>query len=322
MPKLSIIVPVYNVEQYLHKCIESILAQSFKDCELILVDDGSTDSCGAICDEFLAKDERVKVIHQDNQGVSVARNIGVQCAQGDYIGFVDGDDYIALDMFEGMMKYLETNNLDIVCADCYVVKNDKAKFKPRYTNNHIWDDGKAINEILQGTLDNAVWNKVYRYDVVTGIEFPKNRRYEDVATTYKFIYNAKRVGYISKPYYYYVKRKGNFISQSFNIQSRYEHFLGYKERYYFANENKLSCEDVCEKIALEVALSALTAFYANNIDENDAMLKEIVGFIKEHCKSGVVGKLKRKHRILIWSFKNCKAVHQWYALLSKWSKRF
>lgn len=322
MPRLSVIVPIYDAERFIHKCIESILAQSFEDFELILVNDGSTDSCGTICDEYASKDKHVKVIHQTNQGVSVARNNGIKYATGTLVGFVDADDYIAPDMFEGMVDFLEVNDLDVVCADCYVVKNDKAKFKPRYDKNAIWHQGNAIVEILNGTLDNAVWNKVYKKEVVAGIEFPAQRRYEDVATTYKFIHNAKKVGYISKPYYYYVKHKGNFISQSFNVKSRYEHFLGYKERLEFALENNLECIVSCRKIALESALSALTAFYANGVKADNEMLKDVTAFIEDNMRIDKGCKLRRKHRVLMWSFKNCKGIHRFYAILSKFSKVF
>lgn len=322
MPKLSIIVPVYNAERFIHKCIDSILAQSYKDFELILVNDGSTDSCGAICDGYVSMDKRVKVIHQPNQGVSVARNNGLQCATGALIGFVDADDYIAPDMCEGMVNFLEANGLDIVCADCYVVKKGKNKFKPRYDKDIIWHQGNAIVEILNGTLDNAVWNKIYKREVITGIEFPVQRRYEDVATTYKFIFNAKRVGYMSKPFYFYVKHKGNFISQSFNVKSRYEHFLGYKERLEFALQNNIVCIDSCRKLALESALSALTAFYAIGLENDNFMFKEVTNFIEDNIGMYEGCKLRRKHCVLIWSFKNCKAVHKLYALLSKFSKFF
>lgn len=322
MPKLSITVPVYNAEHFIHKCIDSILVQSFKDFELILVNDGSTDSCGAICDEYVSKDVRVKVIHQSNQGVSVARNNGIKYATGILIGFVDADDYIAPDMFEGMVNFLEANELDVVCADCYVVKKGKTKFKPRYDKNIVWQQGNAIVEILNGTLDNAVWNKIYKREVITGIEFPAQRRYEDVATTYKFIFNAKRVGYMSKPYYFYVKHKGNFISQSFNVKSRYEHFLGYKERLDFALHNNIVCIDSSRKLALESALSALTAFYAIGLENDNFMFKEVTNFIEDNIGMYEGCKLRRKHCVLIWSFKNCKAVHKLYALLSKFSKFF
>ena len=112
-PKISIIVPVYKVEPYIHKCIDSILNQTFKEFELILVDDGSPDNCGNICDEYAKKDNRVRVIHKENGGISSARNIGLDVSNGEYIGFVDSDDYIKLDMYERLYNSCKVNNADI-----------------------------------------------------------------------------------------------------------------------------------------------------------------------------------------------------------------
>ena len=129
---LSIIVPVYNVENYLPKCIESILAQTFRDFELILVDDGSPDCCPAICDEYAAKDSRIAVIHQQNTGVSVARNAGLDRARGKYIGFVDPDDWIAPEMYEEMIAYIEKSNADLAVCGCTIV--DKYGLQNRTEN--------------------------------------------------------------------------------------------------------------------------------------------------------------------------------------------
>ena len=129
-PRLSVIVPVYKVEKYIHNCVESILKQTFSDFEVILVDDGSPDRCGEICDSYAFLDKRIKVIHQSNGGLSAARNKGIEIAQGEIIGFVDSDDEISADMYEKMLQYLDDNQLDIVCADTYSVNQSKTKRKP------------------------------------------------------------------------------------------------------------------------------------------------------------------------------------------------
>ena len=125
MPKLSVIVPIYNVEQYIHKCVDSILNQNFKDFELILVDDGSPDSCGKICDEYAQKDERVKVIHKVNGGLSDARNFGLEKAKGEYVSFIDSDDWVDENIYSESLKYMEENDLDIVCFDVTEVRTNK-----------------------------------------------------------------------------------------------------------------------------------------------------------------------------------------------------
>ena len=321
MPKLSIIVPVYKVEQYIHKCVDSILNQTFTDFELILVDDGSPDNCGKICDEYAQKDKRVRVIHKENGGLSDARNAGIDVASGQVIGFVDSDDWIERCMYEEMLSYMKENNLDIVCADTNQVKYGKAKFKPRYSKNKIWVKDEAICEILNGTLDNAAWNKIYKRSVIGNVRYPKGRIYEDVATTYKFISNSEKVGYISKPYYNYLKRKGSIVASGFNSKSRYDCFLGYRERLNFAKKNNLGCVNDCELLALETALAVLTAFYANDEDRSSERFIDVSIFINEHLNIKYVNKMRLKHKFLLWSFKNCKSAHKLYAKLSGASKR-
>lgn len=321
MPKLSIIVPVYKVEQYIHKCIDSILNQTFTDFELILVDDGSPDNCGKICDDYAQKDERVRVVHKENGGLSDARNAGIEVAMGEAIGFIDSDDWIEKCMYEEMLNYMEENNLDIVCADTNQVKEGRVKFKSRYPQNKIWSKDEAICEILNGALDNAAWNKIYKRSVISDARYPKGRIYEDVATTYKFISNSEKVGYISKPYYNYLKRKGSIVASGFNSKSRYDCFLGYRERLNFAREHRLDCINDCELLALETALAVLTAFYANNEEECSERFVDVSNFINKHLNIKYVNKMRSKHKLLLWSFKNCKSAHKVYAKLSSLGKR-
>lgn len=319
MQKLSVIVPVYKVEPYIHKCVDSILGQTYTNLEVILVDDGSPDNCGKICDEYAAKDKRVKVIHKKNGGLSDARNAGIDISTGNIIGFIDSDDYIEARMYQEMIDYMEHNNLDIVCADTNQVKGNKIKFKPRYKKNYVWNKQEALSEILNGNLDNAAWNKIYKREIIGNTRFPQGRVYEDVATIYKFIYNADKVGYLSKPYYYYVKRKGSIVTSGFNCKSRYDCFIGYIERLNFAEKHKLSCVEACRKQALETALATLTAFYANNENRTSDRYKKVNDFIKMQLDKK--NHLRKKHEVLLWSFKNCKVLHKIYANLSSALKR-
>ena len=321
MPKLSIIVPVYKVEPYIHKCVDSILNQTFTDFEIILVDDGSPDNCGKICDEYAQKDKRVRVIHKENGGLSDARNAGIDVAVGKIIGFVDSDDWIEAYMYAEMLSYMEENNLDIVCADTNQVKEGKVKFKPRYSKNKIWSRNEAVCEILNGTLDNAAWNKIYKRNVIGDVRYPKGRIYEDVATTYKFISNSQKVGYISKAYYNYLKRKGSIVASGFNSKSRYDCFLGYRERLNFAKEHNLECINDCELLALETALAVLTAFYANDENETSERYVDVSNFVNECLNIKYINKMRSKHKFLLWSFKNCKSAHKVYAKLSSLGKR-
>lgn len=314
MKKLSVIMPVYKAEEYIYKAVDSILNQTYANLEVILVDDGSPDNCGKICDEYAEKDSRVKVIHKKNGGQADARNFGIEAASGEFIGFVDSDDYIEPYMYQEMIDYMQQNSLDIVCGDTKQIKGKKIKFKPRHKENLIWNKNEAICENLSGSLDNAVTNKIYKRKVIGDIRFPKGRVYEDVATIYKFIYNADRVGYLAKGYYYYIKRKGSTISTSFNSKSRYDCFVGYIERLDFAEKHKLPCIEACRKQALETALATLTAFYANNESKDSDRYKNVNNFIEMQLNKN--NHLRKKHEFLLWSFKNCKVLHKIYANLS------
>ena len=319
MKKLSVIMPVYKAEEYIYRAVDSILNQTYANLEVILVDDGSPDNCGKICDEYAEKDSRVKVIHKKNGGQADARNFGIEAASGEFIGFVDSDDYIEPYMYQEMIDYMQQNRLDIVCGDTKQIKGNRIKFKPRHKENLIWNKTEAICENLSGSLDNAVTNKIYKREVIDGIRFPKGRVYEDVATVYKFIYNADKVGYLAKGYYYYIKRKGSTISTSFNSKSRYDCFVGYIERLDFAEKHKLPCVEACRKQALETALATLTAFYANNENIDSDRYKNVNNFIE--MQLGKKNHLRNKHEFLLWSFKNCKILHKIYANLSSTLKR-
>ena len=320
MPRLSVIVPVYKVEKYIHKCVDSILNQTFTDFELILVDDGSPDNCGKICDEYAEKDSRVRVIHKENGGLSDARNHGIDAAQGEILGFVDSDDDIYLDMYKSMIEYMDTNNLDVVCADTYVIKNGKRKFKPCYAEDKIFNAPDGVVAILDGTLDNAAWNKIYKRDVIGDVRYPKGRIYEDVATTYRFVYAAQRVGYMCKPFYNYYKRKGSIVASSFNSKSRYDCFLGYRERLIFAVGKGLSCVKACRTQALSTAIATLTAFYANHEDEKSERYLDLASFIKEN-QDLPRKKLRSKDKVLLWGFNNCRLLNKIYACLSGLAKK-
>ena len=320
MPRLSIIVPVYKVEKYIHKCVDSILNQTFTDFELILVDDGSPDNCGRICDEYTEKDSRVRVIHKENGGLSDARNYGIDAAEGSILGFVDSDDDIDHNMYKSMIEYMDSNDLDIVCADTYVIKNNKKKFKPRYPKDKIFYNKDGVIEILDGTLDNAAWNKIYRRSVVGDVRYPKGRIYEDVATTYKFMYAANRIGYMCRPFYNYYKRQGSIVASSFNSKSRYDCFLGYKERLAYAIDKELDCVEACRTQALSTALSTLTAFYANSEDEKSERYLDVIGFIKDNQKMPR-SKFRRKDSILLWGINNFNMINKVYAVLSSAIKR-
>ena len=191
--KISIVVPVYKTEQYLRQCVASICEQTYANLEIILVDDGSPDNCGAICDKLATQDKRIKVIHKTNGGLSDARNAGLQAVTGDLVGFVDSDDTIEKIMYAEMLAYMEANQLDIVCCDAYIVRGKSKKVRARYEENKLFEGKFVLREILNGDLDNGVWNKVFKREMISDTKFPVGRVFEDIATTYKFFVKAKKL---------------------------------------------------------------------------------------------------------------------------------
>ena len=318
MPKLSIIVPVYKVEQYIHKCVDSILNQTFTNFELILVDDGSPDNCGKICDEYAQKDERIRVVHKENGGVSSARNLGIDEAKGEYISFIDPDDWIELNMYEDIFNFVNDNNVDVACFEVYEVKGNKCSAHYRFESNRVFEKEEALYNILVDIIDNSPCNKVYKKSVWEGVRFPIGRRFEDVATIYKTFHKSNKVGYMKKAFYYYLKREGSAIALSFDAQRRFENFLGYKERYEFAQVYSKESIDKCKMFAVKTALSAITAESAGcgSIKTHDK--KILMDFINN---VGDVKFLSGKNKLLLWGSKNCSIINTVYGKLSMWSKK-
>ncbi len=189
---ISIIVPVYKTEPYLHQCLGSLLRQTYKDIEILLIDDGSPDRCGAICDEYGAKDKRIRVFHTENNGLSAARNLGLKEAKGEYLGFVDSDDWIDPDYYEILLKRLLETGADISASK--ILYFSASKEQQDQENREIVYEGK---EILIGLanqeISNVVWNKLYRKKVFDGIWFPVGRVYEDTARMHLILAQAQRM---------------------------------------------------------------------------------------------------------------------------------
>ena len=319
MPELSVIVPVYNAEKYLHKCVDSILSQTYRDFELLLVDDGSPDQCGTICDAYAAQDPRVKVIHKPNGGVSEARNVGLDQAKGNYISFIDPDDWVEPDMFRSAIDFCKTKQTDIVCFEVCIVRKNKKKFHYRFAADCVFEAKDALVKILTDVIDTSPCNKIYRKAVWNNVRFPVGRRYEDVATIYKTFYNADRVGYIKKYFYYYVKHEGSAIALSFDAQRRYECFLGYNERYELAKNFCKEAEELCKMQAVEAALSSITALEAGSGTLGEQEENELFDFLLG-IQGNVTG-LNGKNKLLLWGAGHCLSVNKIYGKLSLWSKQ-
>ena len=211
MPLLSVIVPIYNVENYLSDCLNSILTQTFTDFELILIDDGSKDNSSSLCDQFSEKDSRVIVIHKDNTGLSDCRNLGIKTAKAEYITFVDSDDVVDSNMFTILMKpLLKNQNILVSCCSSFM-------FYDSFHFNAVSDvDYRNINlqeydQIYERWV--TPWGKIYKKTLFENIQYPLNRLHEDVATTYKILYPAGIFSTTNLQLYGYRQRKGSIMAR-------------------------------------------------------------------------------------------------------------
>ena len=211
---ISVIIPVYNVEAYLDECMESVCGQTYRNLEIILIDDGSTDGSSDICDKWARKDLRVKVIHQKNAGLSSARNVGLGSATGDFIAFLDSDDYLERDAYDKVVRALQKHGTDIVVFD-YMCVNDKGErlSDDRIIESRIIDQKEALLELYKGFLGDYVPFKVYSKKLWNSIRFPIGKAFEDIGTMYKVFLQADSICCISDKLYYYRRRSGSIIAQ-------------------------------------------------------------------------------------------------------------
>lgn len=215
-PLISVIIPIYNVKDYLNECIISVIRQSYKNIEIILVDDGSTDESADICDAYEAEDNRVRVIHKVNEGLSSARNIGIKIARGEYLSFIDSDDYIHADMLNILLQEMIKNQADVACCD--------------YSSEKISIDDKTVivlnkENAISRLLDEDgykcyAWNKLYKRKLFENISYPEGKWFEDITTTYNVFKNVKTVVYVKQKLYFYRLRKNSITQSKFSMKDR------------------------------------------------------------------------------------------------------
>lgn len=214
---ISVIVPVYNVDQYLCKCIDSIKKQTYSNLEIILVDDGSTDKSGQLCDELAKSDSRIRVVHKKNGGLSDARNAGIEIASGEYLGFVDADDYIDLNMYESMISLLQKYKADIaVCGINYVTDGKVQKIScldevKEYNTNDALSTYFLTNEI-----NASACNKLFSTRLFECVRFPFGKKYEDIAVMHLLLEKANKIVHCGEAFYYYLNRAGSITKVNFS----------------------------------------------------------------------------------------------------------
>lgn len=273
-PLISVIVPIYNVEQYLCRCVECLTAQTYKNLEIILVDDGSPDNCPQLCDAYAKKDSRIKVIHKKNGGLSDARNAGMTIATGEYISFIDSDDYVSNDFIETLYNTLLSENSDIV--ECSVVKFYEDGHFDEYKddlNITSYNTEESLSKLIaENPFKQHVWNKLYKADLVSGVPYAVGKLNEDEFWTYQIFGQAKKVTRVNKTMYYYFQRQSSIMGNTYNL------------RRLDALEGKANRQKYIEKYFPGLAAQAKIDLFESCIFAYQSVLKYISGKDKKIAK--------------------------------------
>ena len=273
---VSVIVPIYKVEKYLDNCVKSILNQTYKKLEIILVDDGSPDSCPELCDKFAEADKRIKVIHKNNGGLSDARNAGIDMATGDYITFVDSDDFLLEDMIETLYCLSEKYKADFVMCkkmDCGDDDTISTIVPPSDSSNIKVFEGceKMAAYLKTNQIETTAWKKLYRRYLLDDIRFPKGKIHEDAFTTYKLVDIAKRIVVTQKVGYVYRNNPQSIMNNGFSlkrlhsIEAKQEQLKFIEERY--PELRQFACAEVIYACNFCLKEMVKKSFLEKNIEE-------------------------------------------------------
>lgn len=309
MCKLSVIVPVYKVEKYIHHCVDSLLSQDFQDMEIILIDDESPDACPQICEEYAQKDCRVRVIHQKNQGLAETRNVGVREARGAYIAFLDSDDFLLPGVFSRVMPYFESDaQVDMVVYDYYTFYDDADdRLIPHYQGiggGHA----KTRDEFLKDRYPSYMWNKIYRKSLfeIEGVQIKilKGISFEDMYIMGTLVAQARKIVYVPEAFVCYRLHASSF-SMTPKVKKKYGLYMAWRERekvckIYGCTEPLSYVRTRAEKAAISLKIIDLAAKYLakDEIADLDDYIKNI-----NHDTS----RLPWKHKFELWALRNLSA---------------
>ena len=282
---ISVIVPVYNVAKYLPQCLESIICQSYQDLEIIVVDDGSTDESGKICDEYALKDKRIRVYHLENQGLSAARNYGIAKAAGEYIAFLDSDDWIEPDMYKILFDLAEQTGADIVTCRFYQEYQNKTEESFGPEKQFVVEGSDILHTyIFQRGICRDSWNNLFRTDLFRSIRFPEGRSYEDYAIKPQLLQKAKKMVYTPACLLHYRNRE-NSLSNSHSMKGLIDYWVVFRERY----DALKSLSNEYHHIALSDCIGTISKmwrWYAGCSEEEKRQgktyLDQMQRFVKEH----------------------------------------
>ncbi len=292
--KLSVIVPVYKVENYLHKCVDSILGQTYKALEIILVDDGSPDKCGKICDEYAVKDERIKVIHKSNGGLSDARNAGIEVAEGEYITFVDSDDWIEKDMYEILMKGATENSTKLAVGGVKVYDEAQAQYRQKYDkiviSERIISKEKYMKEVFLGIW--AAWDKIYHRSLFENVRFPLGEFNEDEAIMLEIMDQCEKVYVTNAPLYVHFVRANESLTAANFSERKMDWYTHCKENLRFIEQKYPT---ITKEAEYRYFMSLIWCL--NNMTKEPERYKKYISILKKELR-GKISKVMRNDYIL------------------------
>lgn len=301
---ISVVVPVYNVQNYLKRCVDSIIEQTYSNLEIILVDDGSTDMSGKICDEYAEKDKRIVVIHQSNGGLSQARNSGMKIMTGKYVTFIDSDDYVSKDYVQYLFDMIKKYDADVsICLHRNFYENGHFDHeRSKHVEIKIFDGESAVIDLCyQKSIPNSAWAKMYKTFLLKDIEYPVGRLYEDLGTTYKIFLKSKKIVFSSKEKYYYFQRANSIMHFKFSAKNM--------DRIWVAEElyRDVSC------ISPELKRAAISRMFISNVQ----VLRELpYQDMKYYAELQKIKMNIKKYRWSVLSDSNAKIINRIIALVS------
>lgn len=286
--KVSVIIPIYNVEDYIHRCIDSVINQSYRNLEIILVDDGSPDKCGEIIDEYMKNDTRIISLHKENGGLSDARNYGIKHATGEYIFFLDSDDYISYLTISKLIYEAEKRDADIVQAAFYYNYETYFLYDNRYFDEMDkpiqLDNLEAMRElIINEKIKNFAWGKLYKRELIENVEFKKGIFFEDIFWAHNVFKEVKKYVIIHEPLYYYLQRE-NSISGNYSLKNL-DIIIGLRERLEFVKEHYKDFTDEAYSILVKACIQHYNLLFINRkqiIDKN--YREEIRRYVNDNYK--------------------------------------
>lgn len=310
MPKISVIVPVYKAEKYLNQCVQSVVNQTFKDLEVILVDDGSPDRCPAMCDEWAKCDSRVRVLHKKNGGASAARNAGLCIAQGEYIAFVDSDDWISPEMYQEMLNLLTINGADMAICEIQYGNRGITNIRKKV---EVWNQKRCLDHFFRvnGEKDtHSICNRLVKKDVLQKFSFVEGKMNEDVHACYCLSIYSKKSVYISIPYYHYRFNDEGVTNCRFNIKKMDLLDMWDNVKKMTIN-NTPEYLDVCKKNMSRAKFTLLAKMFADGYDRNDKKLEKVKEYLRDEVK-------KDFWSLWVWKMPISRKVLMIFLVICKW----